>query len=70
MAPQTAHRLRVHLPPLLHLAPIHDIFLALSESMASEITPFSSSNEMIKGITTSKGFSHINFTPSEVCSKI
>ncbi|RYR22511.1 hypothetical protein Ahy_B03g067816 isoform B [Arachis hypogaea] len=49
---------------------IGDIFLALSESIFSQITHLSSSNEMIKGITTSSGFSQINFTPSDVCNKI
>ncbi|RYR28499.1 hypothetical protein Ahy_B01g052642 [Arachis hypogaea] len=36
----------------------------------SQITPLSSSNEIIKGITRSNGFSQINFTPSLVCNKI
>ncbi|RYQ97368.1 hypothetical protein Ahy_B08g093412 [Arachis hypogaea] len=49
---------------------IHDIFLALSEPIFSQITPLSSSNEIIKGITTSTGFSQINFTPSTVSNKI
>ncbi|RYR09989.1 hypothetical protein Ahy_B05g078437 [Arachis hypogaea] len=49
---------------------IHDIFLARSELIFSQITPLSSSNEIIKGITRSSGFSQINFTPSLVCNKI
>ncbi|XP_016205974.1 protein MAIN-LIKE 2-like [Arachis ipaensis] len=47
-----------------------DIFLDISESIFSQITPLSSSNKIVNGITTSNGSSQTNFTPSDVCNKI
>ncbi|RYR13398.1 hypothetical protein Ahy_B04g070416 [Arachis hypogaea] len=44
-----------------YLYKIHDIFLDISESIFSQITPYSFSNEIVNGITISNEFSQINF---------
>ncbi|RYR30908.1 hypothetical protein Ahy_B01g055698 [Arachis hypogaea] len=43
---------------------------SFAKSIFSQITYLSSSNEIVKGITTSNEFSQINFTPSDICNKI
>ncbi|RYR34101.1 hypothetical protein Ahy_A10g048823 [Arachis hypogaea] len=55
---------------LPHLAPVPREPCPYSGTFGGVITPFSSSNKIVNGTTTSNKFSQTNFTPSDVCNEI